>query len=108
MLFLAKEPERSFRFSDNPDLDGDGVSDRPAPGHSDAVVIINHNVVNLERHVQDADDGRPFRIVFAITGCPVSRHHRFVRRRPRRNTWHLTRDNLVWWPGVGVPSKYPY
>jgi len=46
MLFLAGDTWHSFNFSGNPDLDGDGVSDRPAPGHSDAALISDHNVVN--------------------------------------------------------------
>ena len=45
MLFLAGTSWHSFNFSGNPDLDGDGVSDPPAPGYSDAALISDHNVV---------------------------------------------------------------
>ncbi len=46
MLFLAGDSWHTFAFSGNPDLDGNGVADRPAPGHSNAALISDHNVVN--------------------------------------------------------------
>ena len=45
MLFLAGTAWHSFEFSGNPDLDGDGVADPPAPGYSDAAVVSDHNSV---------------------------------------------------------------
>ena len=46
MFFLAGDAWHSFNFSGNPDLDGNGVADRPAPGYSNAAVMADHNTVN--------------------------------------------------------------
>ena len=46
MLFLGKTSWHDFTYSGNPDLDGDGTADPPAPGHADAAIVSDHNVVN--------------------------------------------------------------
>ncbi len=45
MLFLGHTARHDFTYSGNPDLDGDGTADPPAPGHADAAIISDHNVV---------------------------------------------------------------
>ena len=46
MLFLGHTAWHDFTYSGNPDLDGDGTADPPAPGHADAAIVSDHNVVN--------------------------------------------------------------
>ena len=47
MLFLGHTAYHDFTFSGNPGLDGDGTADPPAPGHADAAIVSDHNVVNV-------------------------------------------------------------
>ena len=103
MFFLATDSWHTFVFSGNPDLDGDGVADRPAPGHSTAAVMSDHNTVN---------PGDTFAV-------PTTAVHSEALRVPFQNSnvlygdghaeTHGTLDeNIYVQRTVATPSIYPY